>query len=269
MRNMFGRKKEKKSDDCYPLLIGNTHHIGMRESQQDSFGISDISNAELCARKGVFGVVADGMGGMADGGDVSNIVTQTMLQYFGEVDSSGQPELDLLNMLFAASDNVNRHISGHEKGGSTAVAVIIQNGKLYWVAVGDSRIYLVRGGALVQINREHTYAVELDEKAATGELTWEDAAGDPKRAALTSYLGMSRLEKVDRNIRPVQLLGGDRILLMSDGVFGTLTDDEILAAMQNDPLKSADALQEKVMAKQNLNQDNFTAVIFEYRGVPA
>jgi protein phosphatase len=267
---MFGRKKDKKkaAEPAVPvssasILIGNTHHIGARESQQDSFGISDVSNAELCSRKGVFGVVADGMGGMEDGGEISSIVTRTMLQYFNEIETSGQPELDLLNMLHAANDNVSRFLDERGKGGSTAVAVILLTGKLYWVAVGDSRIYLVRNNSLIQINREHVYAVELDEKAATGEISWEDAANDPQREALTNYLGMGRLEKTDRNIRPLRLLPGDRVLLMSDGVFGVLTDEEILETMSLEPLGSAQALQEKALEKQNPNQDNLTAVIFE------
>lgn len=247
-----------------PLRIGNMHHIGARETQQDSFVISDVSNSDLCGRKGVLGVVADGMGGMADGGAISAIVTRTMLQYFNEAGTSGQPELDLLNMLYASNDNVNRFLTGRGKGGSTVVAVIIIHGQLYWIAVGDSRICLIRNGAIIQINREHVYAVDLDERAATGEISWEDAANDPQREALTNYLGMGKLEKTDRNIRPMQLLPGDRVLLMSDGVFGVLSENEILEAMPFEPFQSAMALQEKVLAKQRPNQDNLTAVIIEY-----
>jgi len=136
------------------------------------------------------------------------------------------------------------------------------------VAVGDSRIYLIRNGAIMQLNREHVYSVELDEKAATGEISWETAAGDPKRGALTSYLGMETLEKIDRNYRPVQLLDGDRVLLMSDGIFGVLTDDEILSAMPYPPQESAAMLQEIALDKQDPNQDNLTAIIFEYWGNP-
>jgi serine/threonine protein phosphatase PrpC len=262
---MFGFKKEKKVSDPYPITIGNIHHIGMRESQQDSFGISDLSNRKLLERKGVFGVVADGMGGMSGGGEASGIAVQTMLQYYNETESSEHHELDLLNMLYAANDNVNHYMEEHEKGGSTMVAVLIRDGNLYWVSVGDSRICLMRGGALIQINRDHIYGVELDELAATGEITWEAAAENTERASITSYLGMGKLKKVDRNIRPVRLIEGDRVMLMSDGVFGTLTDDEILAAMPGEPHESAAALQEEILEKQKRGQDNFTAIIFEYK----
>ena|GEM_PF-882444 len=253
------------ANNQHPVMIGNLHHIGARESQQDSFGISDISNADLCARKGILGVVADGMGGMADGAETSAIVTRTMLQYFNEAAPSGHPELDLLVMVNAANENINRFMTGREKGGSTVVAVIIHDSKLYWVAVGDSRIYLIRNGAIMQLNREHVYSVELDEKAAAGEISWETAAGDSRREALTSYLGMKNLEKIDRSFSPMQLLDGDRILLMSDGVFGVLTDEEILRTMPHPPQESTMILQEMVLAKQNPHQDNLTAILFEYR----
>jgi serine/threonine protein phosphatase PrpC len=249
-----------------PITIGNAHHIGSRDSQQDKFAISDVSNADLCRRKGIFAIVADGMGGMASGGEASSIASQTCLKYFNENEISGHPELDLLNMLFAANDNVTRFMQGGEQGGSTAVAVIIRGVSLYWASVGDSRIYLIRNGTITQLNREDTYAVELDEKAASGETSWEQAASDPKRAALTNYLGIGKLENVDRSFRPTQLLVGDRILLMSDGVFGTISDNEILSTMSMTAPESAAKIQELVLSKQKPYQDNLTAIIFEFNG---
>jgi len=260
-------RQESSPDIQDTIIIGNALHIGSRDSQQDCFIISDVSNTGLREQKGILGVVADGMGGMADGAEASAIVSRTMLQYFNEVPSSGRPELDLLNMVNIANDNVCRYMTDRDPGGSTVVAVIIQDDYFHWITVGDSRIYLTRNGAIKQINREHIYAVELDERAARGEISWESAAGDSKRAALTSYLGMGELEKIDRNIHPVQLVDGDRVLLLSDGVFDTLTDNEILDTMSLSPQESAELLKEMTLAKQNPNQDNLAIVILEYRSV--
>jgi serine/threonine protein phosphatase PrpC len=167
-------------------------------------------------------------------------------------------------MLYAANENVNRFQQGRERGGSTAVAVIIHDGNLYWASVGDSRICLIRGGGIMQLTREHVYAVDLDERAASGKMTWDIAFNDPQRAALTNFLGIGDLERVDRNTRPLRLLQGDRVLLMSDGVFGAISDSEILETMSAPPHISAEQLQEKVLAKGFTNQDNMTAVVFEY-----
>jgi serine/threonine protein phosphatase PrpC len=248
-----------------PVNIGNTHHIGARESQQDSFGISDISNKELCDKKGVFAIVADGMGGLANGGDISAIVTSSMLKYFNENPFHSEPEIEFLNMVGTANEEVNKYLGkdGRVKGGSTVVSAILKNMQLYWLAVGDSRIYLIRNGAIIQINSEHTYGADLDEKVAMGEISIEDAQSNTQRNALTSYLGMGRLEKIDRNIRPLQLLRGDRIILMSDGVFGTLSDEEILSTMDAPTYESAARMEQIILSKNKSKQDNFTAVILE------
>jgi serine/threonine protein phosphatase PrpC len=129
--------------------------------------------------------------------------------------------------------------------------------------VGDSRIYLVRNGAIVQLNREHTYAEELDKMAAMGMMSWEEAASDPKRPALTSYLGMGKLEQVDSSARPMELLSGDRVLLMSDGVFNALADEEILAAIKPEPQASPARIQEMVLEKGYPGQDNLTVIVFQ------
>ena len=248
------------------ILIGNAHHIGARDSQQDSFCISDVQNESLMQSKGLLGVVADGMGGLADGAEISAIVTRTMLNHFNDTPASSKPEQELLDMVYTANDNVLDFISKQkESGGSTVVAVNIIGDKLYWISVGDSHIYLVRNGTLMQLNRDHTYAQELDEKAADGEITWEEAMNHPKRAALTSYLGTKTPELIDRNQKPIQLINGDRILLMSDGVFGTLSDEDILETMVLIPQESATVLMEKTIAQQHPHQDNLTAVILEYR----
>ncbi|MCL2747053.1 MAG: protein phosphatase 2C domain-containing protein [Oscillospiraceae bacterium] len=245
------------------VMIGNAHHIGSRDSQQDSFAISDISNRELFERKGVFCVMADGMGGLPGGAAISNMATQIMLNMFIEDEVAQTPEEFLLRMLISTNDQILLNMAGYEKGGATVVAVIVHAGKMYWISVGDSRIYLIRGGALLQINREHTYAVELDERAAHGAITWEAALGDPQRKALTSYLGMENIEKIDRNNQPVQLLPHDRVLLMSDGVFNALSDEEIMATMAADPHESAFLLEKAVLDKAMPYQDNFTAIILK------
>lgn len=248
-----------------PYSIGNIQNIGKRESQQDSFGISDLSNKALCAEKGIFAVVADGMGGLANGAEVSALVTRSMLNYFASRPFGPDTSQEFLNMLTNANNETNAFLSKNVMGrsGSTVVAVIIKDKKLHWISVGDSRICLVRNGALFQLNREHTYASELDVKAARGEISYEEARSDPQRHALTSYIGMGELEKIDRSLRPVQLAKGDRIILMSDGVFGTLSDEEILSTMHLPPYEASSQLERLILDKDKKGQDNFTAIIIE------
>jgi|AGTN01.3.fsa_nt_gi Serine/threonine protein phosphatase len=247
------------------IRVGNIHNIGARESQQDAFGLSDVSNERLRREKGVFAVVADGMGGLSNGAEASAFVTSYMLNAFSKSPLGSDISQALLNMAAKVNEEVVRYLSqsGNAQSGSTVVAVIIKDGALSFVSVGDSRIYLQRGGAPFQVNRDHNYASELDEKAARGEITYEEANEDPQRDALTSYIGMNRLEKVDRNLKPIQLIEGDRVIIMTDGVYRTVTDEEIRDAVKLSAEKAALKLEDLIASKHKTNQDNFTAVILE------
>lgn len=280
---LFNRKSKMENKAGYPgreteqlmpgkitkekcgFQIGNTHHIGRRNNQQDSFAISNVSEPEYYEEKGVFAVVADGMGGLSHGEDISAIVASSMLRYFNETPMEEDTGIRLLHMLTFANDQVNQYLYDGEKdlAGSTVVSVIIKNQELYWLSVGDSRIYLIRNKTVLQLNREHIYQVDLDEKASLGEISYDEAKNDPQRSALTSYIGMGTIEKIDRNIRPLMLAPQDRLLLMSDGIFGALSDEEILSAMNMQPMESAARIEQMILEKNLLNQDNFTGVIIE------
>lgn len=249
------------------IYVGKVHHIGRRSSQQDSFGISQDGTRLDTEGKGVFAIVADGMGGLSNGGEVSTRVTISMLEAFESQEQNTPGDGLLLALLNKANTDVNQMLgkNGQRKSGSTVVAVLIRDDWLYWIAVGDSHIYLYRDDVLMQINREHVYSVELDEMAARGDISAREAAQDPQRRALTSFIGIGKLEKIDRNIRPLKLQSQDRVLLMTDGVFGTLSEEEITAAMRLPVSESGVAIRQMIQAKNKETQDNYTALILEYR----
>ena len=244
--------------------VGRLHSVGRRSGQQDSFAVSDVEDKSLCREKGVIAIVADGMGGLSDGDKVSSMVTLSFFRHFHERPVYGTAGDNLLQMLKEANEEVNRFL-GEKQGkcGSTLVAGIVKDRKCYWISVGDSHIYLYRGGSLMQLNREHVYGADLDAKAANGEIGREEAMRDPQRGALTSYIGMGRLEKVDRNLTPLTLQMGDRLLFMTDGVFGTLSESQIAEAMHYPVEESVRLMDEAIRAVGKSNQDNYTAVILE------
>lgn len=244
--------------------VGRLHSIGRRSGQQDSFAVSDVEDENLCREKGVIAIVADGMGGLSDGDKISSMVTLSIFRHFHERPIVGTAGDVLLQMLREANEEVNRFLGGKQgKCGSTLVAGIVRDRKCYWISVGDSHIYLYRGGSLMQLNREHVYGADLDAKAANGEISREEAMRDPQRGALTSYIGMGRLEKVDRNLTPLTLQAGDRLLFMTDGVFGTLSEKQIAEAMRYPVEESVRLMDEAIRAVGKSNQDNYTAVILE------
>lgn len=246
------------------LYMGKTQGIGKRADQQDHMVLSEEKASASTDGKGIFALVADGMGGLTDGGKVSQMTGEIMLATFMSQKQSISADQLLLSMLYKANSEIKKHF-GVRRSGSTMAGVIVRGYDLYWAAVGDSRICLWRKGQLVQVNREHIYGEELDRQARKGEISREQAQSHPQRGALTSFIGMGDIGQIDRNIRPFRLLPGDRILLMTDGVFRTLNDLEISEILKQPAMAAAEALERMIRVKDRQNQDNYTAVILEYR----
>ena len=238
-------------------MIGKVHNIGKRKNQQDCYGFTSYD-------KGILAVVADGMGGLSDGDKVSRRIVDTML---GDVEYlTGRNTNDMLfRMLAHTNQEINRMlgVSDQFRSGSTLIAVLVEENTLQWISVGDSRIYLFRAGQLLQLNREHAYEAELLCKAVNCEINFDEVGSNPHRKGLSSFLGMGKLKYIDGSIRPAAIQHGDRILLMTDGVFNTLSEQEIcrILSQNKDAVQAASVLEESVLARQNPRQDNFTALL--------
>ena len=148
-----------------------------------------------------------------------------------------------------------------EKGGATVTAVLIRKGKCAFLSVGDSRICLLRGGGLIQLNREHVFGTALDERAALGVISREEAQLHLERKALTNYLGRQTTLACDVCAKPFTLLPGDKILLMSDGVFGTLDDQQIAQLASLPHPQGAQAVIDAVIAQNKPRQDNCSILL--------
>lgn len=249
----------KKRDGAPPhdgpagqVAIEKLHEQGARKSQQDSFFVSPEGSRMLA-------VVADGMGGLADGDKVSQTAVAAMANGFFH--AQGRPGQVLLSLLEQANRAVNNLLGpeGLRHSGSTLVAGLLREGAFHYLSVGDSRICLYRDGALYQLNREHIYRSELYVDGVNGLGSLQDAERHPKGGGLTSYLGMGELKYVDIPAQPVAVRAGDVFVLMSDGVYNALPGEELAGALA-DPAP-ADALRAAIQAKGYTNQDNYTAVI--------
>jgi protein phosphatase len=240
------------------IIIGNAQHIGARKEQQDSFGISNI---DTIASTGLLAVLADGMGGLNNGAAYSKAAVQASLQSFREEGAEKDDEATLLRILKRAREAIEN--ANLTDGGTTFIAALIHEQQLHFVSVGDSRICLIRNGGIIQLNREHVYGRELDDLAAKGVLSEEEATSDQQRAAITSYLGMSDELEVDRNINAIPLFSGDKVILMSDGVYGYLPETELADLLRREPMGAAEAIQTRILEKNNPHQDNLTIIVLE------
>lgn len=237
-------------------------HIGKREDQQDSYVCTDPA---VYGARGVLAAVADGMGGLSNGRAVSQALVRCFEEGFLRADPTfGSADL-LLQLAIRANAQVNGMLQGQERSGSTLVAAVIRGGLLHFLCVGDSRVYLYRGGGLIQLSREHIFQEELAVRALNREIPGSRVRADRQARALTSYFGIGHIPALDRNDAGIKLISGDKILLASDGVFGTLTDQTLEALMAMEPEAAAQAMAERIAAADKRYQDNHTAVILEYQ----
>lgn len=254
--------KEESFQMVKSVQIGKLHEQGKRSGQQDCFGVSDKS---LMDTKGFLAVVADGMGGLADGDKVSKAAVEAILDGFTLYQGKCTAQQMLLFLAQQATETVNQQLglSGLRKSGSTLVMGLVRDGMFSFLTVGDSRICLYRNGILTQLNREHIYRNKLALDAINGKIPMQEVFTDQRGEGLTSFLGMGELEQIDMPAAPLRLLPGDKLLLMSDGVYNALSEEELTEALRETPKAAAEKLHQSIQEKAYINQDNYTAVILE------
>lgn len=244
------------------LTIGTLHQPGRRQYQQDSLGHSIVLNG-----KGMLAVVADGMGGLADGDKVSQQIVLRTLELGAQL-TPDQTNGALYRVLNQVNEDVNRTLTpdGLYKCGSTMIAVLVHDSSFQWISVGDSRIYLYREGYVNRLNRDHDLLQDWMPEILSGQRSMEASLADPNARKLTSFIGMGRLRYVDGSIQPIDLLPGDRLILLTDGVYGEISEEQMAAILKQhtDVRQAAKALDQQIQANQNPHQDNYTALILGF-----
>lgn len=239
-------------------------HIGTREYQQDAAYVSQPAFDDELS----FAVLCDGMGGMLDGDLASSEVLAYMANRIsGLTDNENIPSFfehcaKAANELIYTENQTRRRESG-----TTLVSVVLRRGDLYWLSVGDSRIYVIRNGEIAQVSQDHKFALELQNMVQKGQISQQQADCDPRRDALVSYIGAPVLERADVNPSAFALQYEDIILLCSDGLTNALTDEEILCVLKrygNDIAGAAMSLPLEAYEHTDSGMDNTSVILMQY-----
>jgi PPM family protein phosphatase len=205
--------------------------VGLVRSENQDFGVYTTREEEKDSRPGGrLLIVADGMGGHRGGATASRLATETVkAQYLGsdtnDVAAALQDSLTRANARVYSESQANAELRGM---GTTTSALVIREGDAWFGHVGDSRIYLVRGGEIRQLTDDHSLVATM---VREGLLTSEEAENHPRRNVLQRSLGVS--EEVEVDVRgPLQVQEGDVFVLCSDGLHGVVKLDEILEVAQ-------------------------------------
>jgi PPM family protein phosphatase len=236
--------------------------LGGREENQDRVAVAVAEHAALL-------VVVDGMGGHAEGARAAEVTLKILLEAFWH---TPQPLFDPLGFLHLtlgrAHEEVVRiglHLPMEHRPRATCAVCLVQQGSAYWAHVGDSRIYLLRHGAVAARTRDHSH-VEL--LLREGLITPDQAHNHPMRNYVECCLGGDP-------VLPDMTLGSRRMLLRddvlfvcTDGVWGCLRDGEIATALTLNGIAMRDqlaALCRTAVGAAGPNSDNTSGAVLRWR----
>lgn len=215
--------------------------------------------------QGRFFLVADGMGGQSAGEKASEMAVELIPQKLEQLVDFQKGEHDnVCKGIDVAVEHANNEIMAlsaidpQYNNMGTTIAMLIRSGETFFVAgIGDSRVYLLRGGQIQRLTRDHSISEALLE---AGAITKEEAARHRYRNMLYRYLG-SKEGATGANAKPLPVQSGDRYMLCSDGVLDGNPDENIakLLSENNDPQQAAAAIVEA--AQQGGSRDNITCVV--------
>lgn len=210
--------------------IGEANHLGNRNSNQDRF-------AAVSTDEGVLLVLADGMGGLAGG----ELAAQSMVDIARERYLNAQRPVEdaghfLADIIRATHDALLRVAAERGMGsipGTTAVLCLIQEAHMDWAHVGDSRLYLFRGGVPLFRTTDHSYVEQLYQQ---GVISRSEQENHPRRNHVTQCIGCLPQEPEVEIGKGKQLFKDDVVLLCSDGLWAALDDAQLGVMLQGGTL---------------------------------
>lgn len=245
------------------LAVAARSDVGMiRAGNEDNF------YATADERGGIF-VVADGMGGHAAGEVASEMAVKLLRDQLAALRDlhdrrAGDRVLDALRAANLAI--YNRTVTEIDKQGmGTTASVLIIAGRRYLIGqVGDSRVYLLRDGALRQLTKDHSY---VQEQVDAGFLTPEQARYHPYSNVITRCVGAS--DDVEPDTFAGETKVGDIFLVASDGLTGMVDDRRLQQLLQArvEPARIVDSLIAEANGRGGL--DNITAIVVSVRALDA
>ncbi|MBI2267201.1 MAG: Stp1/IreP family PP2C-type Ser/Thr phosphatase [Armatimonadetes bacterium] len=255
------------------FAVASRTDIGqVRSVNQDSFAsLEKAYNVRSDLRRLRLYVVADGMGGEAEGDKASNLgirtlVTELLSRMMGPEVPHEDPFEDgqevrksLREAVEAANAAVYRYSLGDpaRKGMGSTMTVLLTNGFHFWGAhVGDSRGYMIHGSETRQLTEDHSLVSRL---VKMGQLTWEEALRSPQRSLIYRAIGTS--EKVEVDVFDFQPVPSSWLVLCSDGLWEYLGEGELASVIEKkkQPNDIADELIR--IANERGGNDNITVIV--------
>ncbi|MBI1423621.1 MAG: SpoIIE family protein phosphatase [Gammaproteobacteria bacterium] len=239
-------------------VIARSSRLGNRTINQDRVAALERDNTVML-------VLGDGLGGKAGGEVAAQVMVDTIANAFKRVPLpiSNPKEFltDVLHLAHHAVIAAGKKVDPPINPGTTAVLCLVQDGSAWWAHVGDSRLYLFRGGVPIYRTRDHSFVEKLVER---GHLSNDDRSTHPLRNYMTRCIGLSNSVPEVSVSNEVALHAGDVIMLCSDGMWEPI--DEMQLGMKLLDGRLSDALDKLAQQAEEINypsSDNISAVAIQ------
>ncbi|MGZ8201603.1 MAG: Stp1/IreP family PP2C-type Ser/Thr phosphatase [Methylosarcina sp.] len=238
--------------------IGSISDTGrIRSNNQDNIGIINFSDS-----KNLLAIVADGMGGHQGGEVASRIAVETIQKEFSKRLDQHNGFL-ALKKVFQKANNVIFQLARQSPElagmGTTLVAMVLLNGRVYYANTGDSRLYWIRAGQWRQLSQDHTLVNEMVHR---GLLEPEAAKTHPDKHVISRAVGTHAKIQVDVPELPLSIEIGDSFLLCSDGLYDLVEESEMVELIGENT--SQQACQQLVdLANSRGGYDNISIIIIK------
>jgi serine/threonine protein phosphatase PrpC len=257
-----------------PLHVAAVTHPGLGGRQnEDRFSVSAYRVSATDGTSSAFAIVSDGIGGHRAGEVAAEMAVETISHMVAQSDAR-QPLAILDHAIQVTSDAIAAKARDDTQRlgmGTTCACAWVVGDRLFIASVGDSRVYLLRNGNLMQLTTDHTWVQEAVER---GILDPAEARDHPNVHVIRRYLGSSSTPQTDTRLRlakdesdtqarshqGLRLLPGDLLLLCTDGLTDVVEDAEIEPTMRGLDLQAA-AQSLLNLALSRKAQDNITVLL--------
>lgn len=265
--NFSKKNNSVDEDDASPQFkdpsssyeVGICKTIGDQEIQQE---ICDVQFDNSCC----MAILTDGDGHHSFGQSASNIAAKTFSQLFLKGNISDNINYFLTKTFNVANTNIVNVLG--EKGKATCACAVIDNGRLHYGLVGESRIAVFRGDSLIQITVGHTINAYAKQQYYEGNLTKKKTLSLLEYKDIYNYLGRDGFTDIELSDPPVILKNGDIIVIMSDGIFKTISWVEMekyLSQISNCAVKSQRIIG-AIESFEDIQKGNASIILIKYNG---
>ena len=264
--NMLGRKKTGGGDEqvTYEVVTSLQTDVGcLREANEDCAGYFKPNDPALLETKGILTIVADGMGGHSSGEVASQMAVETIsrIYYQDKRESAAalKHAVEEANRLIHAASLQDERLSGM---GTTCTALALRNGAAFAAHVGDSRLYMMRGGEIYRMTEDHSAVMEMVKQ---GVISPEEARHHGDKNVIVRALGTRPQVEVSTWEKPLPVREEDQFILCSDGLCDLVEDAEIKQAVVSsaDPYSACENL--IALARERGGHDNITVGVMSIK----